>query len=332
MQIPILKTLQKIPGGLMIVPLLIGVLFNTFAPDALDIGGFTTAMFRAGALPFIAVFVLCHAAQINVKQVGVPVYKGIVWLGAKVLVAIGIGWLVGTIWGPAGIWGLTPLAIIGGMANSNGGLFVTLTGQYGDSTDVGAISIVSLSDGPFFTMVGLGLAGLADIPFIALVAVIVPIILGFILGNLDEDMRQFLKNGTVLMIPFFAFPLGAGLHLQNIVDAGLQGIVLGLMTVFIIGSIGVLCTRLFGKKFKAAGASIGTTAGNAALTPAALALVDPSLIPFEAAATVQIATSVIITAVLCPLYVGWLAKKLNDTTGQAANAEVTSGSNTEVSV
>jgi len=321
MQVPILKTLQKIPGGLMIVPLLIGVLFNTFIPEALNIGGFTTAMFRGGALAFIGLFVLCHAAQIEIKKVGVPVYKGAVWLGAKVTVAIIIGWIVGTVFGPAGILGLTPLAIIGGMANSNGGLFVTLTGQYGDSTDVGAISIVSLSDGPFFTMVGLGLAGFADIPFIALVAVIVPIVLGLILGNLDEDMRKFLKQGTVLLIPFFAFPLGAGLHLQNIVDAGLQGIVLGLATVFIIGTVGVLCTRLFGKKFKAAGAAIGTTAGNAALTPAALALVDPSLAPFAADATVQIATSVIITAVLCPLYVGWLAKKLNDTTGQDSRNE-----------
>lgn len=310
MQLPILKTIQKVPGGLMVIPLILGVITNTFFPQAIEIGGFTTAMFRAGALPFIAVFVLCHAAQINIQQVGVPVYKGIVWLVAKVGVGIAIGWAVGTFFGPAGFLGLTPLALIGGMANSNGGLFVTLTGQYGDSTDVGAISIISLSDGPFFTMVGLGLAGLADIPFIALVAVIVPIVLGLILGNLDEDLRAFLKNGTLLMIPFFAFPLGAGLHLQNIVDAGFSGVLLGAMTVVIIGSVGILCTRLFGKEFKAVGASIGTTAGNAALTPAALALVDPSLVPYEATATVQIATSVIITAVFAPMFVGFMDKQL----------------------
>jgi len=305
----ILQTIQKIPGGLMVVPLLMGATINTFAPEALNIGGFTTALFRTGALPLIALFVLCHGAQINIKKAGIPVYKGTVYMIVKFFLGASIGWAVGGLFGPAGIWGLTPLAIIGGMVNSNGGLFVTLSSQYGDSTDVGAISIVSLSDGPFFTMIALGMAGLADIPIMAFVAVLVPIVIGFILGNLDEDLRQFLKAGTVLLIPFFAFPLGAGLNFQNIVDAGLQGIVLGFMTVLVIGTGGFLSTRLFGK-LKAAGAAIGTTAGNAALTPLAIAAVDPSLIPFEPTATVQIATSVIITAIFCPLFVGFLDKQI----------------------
>jgi len=321
MQVPILKFLQKVPGGLMIIPLLIGVTLNTFAPAALDIGGFTTALFRNGAMPLIALFVLCHGAQINIKQAGIPVYKGIVYTLLKFSVGASIGWAVGTIFGPAGFWGLTPLAIIGAMTNSNGGLFVALTSKYGDSTDTGAISILSLTDGPFFTMLGLGLAGLADIPFMQLVAVLIPIFVGFILGNLDEEMRAFLKHGTVVIIPFFAFPLGAGLNFSNVIDAGPQGILLGAMTVFIIGTVGFLASRLFGS-FKAAGAAIGTTAGNAALTPAALVLVDPSLAPFEAAATVQIATSVIITAIFCPLYVGWLDKRIKSKKGNNNQPEV----------
>jgi 2-keto-3-deoxygluconate permease len=309
MQVPILKTLQKIPGGLMIVPLLIGVMLNTFAPQALDIGGFTTHLFRGGAMPLIAFFVLCHGSQINIKQAGVPVYKGITYTLLKFSVGALIGWTVGRLFGPAGVLGLTPLALVGAMTNSNGGLFVALTGKYGDSTDTGAISILSLTDGPFFTMLGLGLAGIADIPVMQLVAVLVPIFIGFILGNLDDDMRALLKHGTVVPIPFFAFALGAGLNFQNIIDAGFSGVLLGLMTVLIVGTVGFLASRLFGN-FRAAGAAIGTTAGNAAMTPAALVAADPSLLPFLEVATVQIATSVIITAVFCPIYVDWLDKRM----------------------
>ena len=43
-----LKLMQRIPGGLIIVPMLIGVLCNTFIPDVLELGGFTTGMFKTG--------------------------------------------------------------------------------------------------------------------------------------------------------------------------------------------------------------------------------------------------------------------------------------------
>jgi len=309
----ILKGMQKVPGGMMVIPLVLGAAINTIEQSVdfniLNIGGFTQALFRQGALPLIALFVLCHGAQINVRQAGLPVAKGAVFTIVKVAVGGFIGLAVGWIFGPEGFWGLAPLAVVAAMVNCNGGLYVTLASQYGDSTDVGAISILSITDGPFFTMVVLGAAGFADIPFIAFVAVLVPIVIGFILGNLDEDWRNFLKQGTHLLIPFFAFPLGAGLTFRNIIDAGPPGILLGLATVLVIGTVGLLSTRIFGK-LRAAGVAIGTTAGNAALVPLALANIDPSLVPFEPEATVMVATSVLVTAILCPFYVAWWDKRL----------------------
>lgn len=46
----IMRFLRKVPAGMMIVPLLIGAFMNTFFPEALKIGSFTTATFSsAGA-------------------------------------------------------------------------------------------------------------------------------------------------------------------------------------------------------------------------------------------------------------------------------------------
>ncbi|MDR2523724.1 MAG: 2-keto-3-deoxygluconate permease [Synergistaceae bacterium] len=311
--VPILKTIHKVPGGLMVVFLVLGCLVNTFAPQSLMIGSFTTALFKNGALPLIAVMLFCSGAQITVKTAGIALWKGMVLNTSKVLLGITAAVVVGKILGPHAAWlGITPLAFISAMSNSNGGLYAALASRYGDDSDVGALAVISSNDGPFFEMAFMGLSGLADIPWIALVAVVVPIIIGMILGNLDEDIRKFLAPGVMISIPFFAFPLGAGLNLNQLVEAGVPGIVLGLFTLVFTGVGSYFIYKLLvpksTRKNDAVGAAVGTTAGNAAMTPTAFANVDASFAPYAAAATVQVSASIVITALLCPILVDFLAR------------------------
>ena len=48
---PMFTTMQKVPAEVMLIPLAMGVLVNTFVPDALQIGGFTQALFKDGRWP-----------------------------------------------------------------------------------------------------------------------------------------------------------------------------------------------------------------------------------------------------------------------------------------
>jgi 2-keto-3-deoxygluconate permease len=278
----------------MVVPLLLGATINTFFPQILEIGGFTTALFKQGAMPLIALFLLCNGSQITIRQAGVSLSKGVALTAVKLFIGVVLGWFVGKFMGPFGFFGLSSLAIIGALTNSNGGLYTALASQYGDPDDVGAIAVLSINDGPFLTMVAMGATGLANIPFIYLVAVIIPILVGMVLGNLDEDWKKFLEPGQKLLIPFFAFPLGAALDFRTIFKAGLPGFLLTIKYIF--------------REKKAVGAAIGTTAGNAVATPAAVAAADPTLAPLVEIATAQIAASVIVTAVLAPLLVAYLDK------------------------
>lgn len=132
---------------------------------------------------------------------------------------------------------------------------------------------------------------------------VLPILPGFILGNLDEDIREFLRPGQRLLIPFFAFPLGAGIDFSAILRAGPPGVLLGVMTVVISGFGAMIALRLIGRRNVISGACEASTAGNAVATPAAVALADPTYRAVEAAATAQVAASTVTTAILTPPFV-----------------------------
>ncbi|MFJ7724680.1 2-keto-3-deoxygluconate permease [Neobacillus sp. NPDC097160] len=315
------QSIDKVPGGLMVVPLLAGALLNTIdqlhlplimdflkglgvAANAdgnyefLKIGGFTQALFKDGALTLCALFLFCAGSQMNLRVGGKALKKGVLLTTSKYLA----GFIVGMVWGMLsdpvhGFLGLSTMAIIAAMTNGNGGMFAALTGQYGNRSDVGATAVLSLNDGPFFTLMALGMMG-ANFPLIAFVAVLLPILIGMILGNLDNEIRTFLAAGESLVIPFFAFALGAGMNLASFFNPEVvgAGIVLAVMTVILSGGAMVLTFKLFREKSFIAPWAEASTAGNAVATPAAIA----------AAATVA-AGSGLMTAAEAEVYQGLVA-------------------------
>ena len=341
--VQIKKTIEKVPGGLMVVPLFFAALLNTIdqmhipfimsflkslgvAPvkpgiyEFLKIGGFTQWLFKDGALPLIALFLFCCGSQMNLRVGGVAMKKGILLTASKYFT----GLIVGVLWGKLsgdmmnGFLGLSTMAIIAAMTNGNGGMYAALTGQYGNRSDVGAVAVLSLNDGPFFTLMALGMLG-ANFPIIAFIAVLLPIGIGMLLGNLDPDIRSFLKPGESLPIPFFAFALGAGMNFATFFNPKVvvAGVTLGLMTVTLTALTGILVFKLFREKSQIAPVAEASTAGNAVGTPAAIAAAASvaagagMMSPAEAQAyknlveiaTLQVSLSTLTTAILCPFAV-----------------------------
>lgn len=306
-------TLDRIPGGMMVVPLLLAATINTFAPDLLRIGNFTEALFVNSAGALIALFLLCAGAQINLKNVGTAFAKGATLLAMKWVVGAAVGLIAYMFAGPDGLFiGLVPLAIIAAMTNSNGGLYVAIVGQYGKPDDKAAYSLLALNDGPFLTMVALaifGAMGFVDgfFSIVSFVSVLLPIVIGMILGNSDEEMRAFLAKGSDMLIPFFAFALGMGINFNAIIDGGGAGVLLGFITVLFTGTAGFLVFRFFGWN-PIVGAAEGSTAGNAVATPMAIATANAAFAPVAQLATVQVAASTVTTAILLPFYISFLVK------------------------
>lgn len=320
--IPIKASIEKIPGGMMIVPLLLGSIVATFFPHVPKVfGSFTGALFT-GALPIMAVFYVCMGAGISLSSTPYVIKKGGVLFGSKVLIAIVCGILLGKLWGEQPVaagWlaGMSVLAVVAAMNDTNGGLYMALMGQYGKPEDVGAYSIMSLESGPFLTMVTLGIAGLSTFPWQTLVGSILPLMVGMVLGNLDREMRRFLTAAVPVMLPFFAFALGGGLDLHNVWRAGLLGIGLGVF-VLVVGSIVLfIADRVTGGN-GIAGVAAASTAGNAAAVPAIVAAANPVYAEAAKSATLLVASCVVVTTIGVPLMTALVARLVSGRASQGA--------------
>lgn len=310
---PIKKTLERLPGGMMIVPLLVGALLATLAPGTgTFFGSFTGALF-SGSLPILAVFYVCLGATIPIQALPRGLRRGGVLLAGKIITGLLLGIAFGQLWGEkpltSGFFsGLSTLAIVAAMNDTNGGLYLALMQKYGKPEDASAYTLMSLESGPFLTMLTLGLAGLAAFPWQTLVGGLLPLAIGIALGNLDRDLRSFFGGAAPVMIPFFAFALGTTLDLHRVAQAGMLGILLGIAVVLISGTVLWTLDRLNGGS-GTAGLAAATTAGNAAAVPALVATANPAYADAAGPATILVASSVIVTALLAPLLTVWWAPR-----------------------
>lgn len=293
----------------MILPLISGAVITTATPRAgTFFGSFTNALFT-GALPILAVFYVCMGSRISLRTLPYVLRKGGILLGVKVALGFITAAVLGRVIGVDPIqsgWlaGLSTLAVVAAINDTNGGLYMALMEQYGKPEDAAAYSVMALESGPFLTMVSLGIAGLSSFPWQTMVGSILPLAVGMILGNIDPELREFLSRGASLLIPFFSFALGTTLDLHRVWNAGLLGVFLGLFVVGVCAVCLVSMDVLIGGN-GTAGMAASTTAGNAAAVPMLVATANHSYLAAAGSATVLVAASVIVSSLVVPPLTSW---------------------------
>jgi 2-keto-3-deoxygluconate permease len=172
---------------------------------------------------------------------------------------------------------------------------------------------MSLESGPLVTMLILGSTGVAVFEPHVFVGAVLPFLIGFLLGNLDHDLRTYFGKATQALIPFFGFALGSSIDLGVIVDTGLLGILLGVVVIIITGVPLILADKFIGRGNGTAGLAASSTAGAAVANPMLVANMKPEFLPAAETATALVAASVIVTSILVPIitayYSGYMKKK-----------------------
>ncbi len=293
----------------MVCPLFLGMVVNTFFPHLLKIGGFTEALSGVGYPTVLGMYLFTVGTKMTLKAAPRMLKRGFgilfVKVGTATLFALALAKFFG-----GNLLGISTLAVMTAMSDTNGGMFLALTSVMGDKEDVGTYVPQSIETGPFLTMLIFVGTGLAVIPWLTMVSVIAPIFVGAFLGNIDSDLRDFFSTHEPIIVPFMAFTLGQTINLRAVVTAGLSGVFLGVTVWIVTGFVCILADKLLGGT-GVAGAAASSTAGNSASVPKAVAMADPKFAPVAGAATVQVAASVIVTAILTPLLTSWMYRKNN---------------------
>ncbi|HBD4974574.1 TPA: 2-keto-3-deoxygluconate transporter [Escherichia coli] len=325
------RSIEKIPGGMMLVPLFLGALCHTFSPGAGKyFGSFTNGMIT-GTVPILAVWFFCMGASIKLSATGTVLRKS----GTLVVTKIAVAWVVAAIASriipehgvDVGFFaGLSTLALVAAMDMTNGGLYASIMQQYGTKEEAGAFVLMSLESGPLMTMIILGTAGIASFEPHVFVGAVLPFLVGFALGNLDPELREFFSKAVQTLIPFFAFALGNTIDLTVIAQTGLLGILLGVAVIIVTGIPLIIADKLIGGGDGTAGIGDGTagiaassSAGAAVATPVLIAEMVPAFKPMAPAATSLVATAVIVTSILVPILTSIWSRKVK---ARAAKIEI----------
>ncbi|WP_105031134.1 2-keto-3-deoxygluconate permease [Arthrobacter ruber] len=110
-------------------------------------------------------------------------------------------------------------------------------------------------------------AGLGNIPFLTLLTLLaaaIPVILGFIIGSLDAKWTEVMRPVPSIVIPIFAFALGTGIDLRNVIAGDISGIFVGTAATLITGTLVYIGYRFVLRRGAKAGSRRATQATLAA--------------------------------------------------------------------
>lgn len=312
--IPIHRMLGKIPGGKIIIPLIIGSIIVTIC-DACgvddpwaQIGSPSMYLFSSKGITIVLGFMLFFTGtQIDVRKMKPMLGRGLPLLILRLGIAYGLSFLFFYLTKDYdNVWiGISFITFTSCMTSTNAGMFMGLVNPYGDDADYSYFGLLLLTALPAFPMLLIqGVSTSGSVDYMSMISILLPIIFGMILGNVDPSIRKVFKHGNDVVIPFLGFQFGSAIKLGTAV----QMIPQGLFLIACWYVLGVIPSMLFERYvLKRPGyISIGCSA------MAGVALSIPPLVferglfeSFTAEALdkslASLALVLVVTSILCPI-------------------------------
>lgn len=306
----ILGHIQKIPGGMMIIPMFITAIINTFFPQSLQIGGLTTALFTSkGTLTVIGVIMFLTGCQFKVNEIPMTLKRGGAICAGRLIIGYAAAWLVMHFFGLEGFWGISAMAFTVAMVSTNPGIYIALVSQYGDGVDRAAFGLLNVIAVPAAPILIMEAASGAGIDYMSILATLAPFVAGMFLGNLDEKIRQLTGPALPAMLPFLGFCFGASINLFAAVKSGVAGILLTIVYIVINVPLMLLLDRQILRRPGYGAVASCSVAGISVVVPMMLGANNSAYMPYVEASTAQLAMAVVFTSFITPWITGAIMRR-----------------------
>lgn len=138
------------------------------------------------------------------------------------------------IFGLDGFLGISLVGFICTITSLNPSLFLAIMEDCGDEVDMSAFGFISLFATPVVAMLIFGLSQPTNIDYMSIVSLIIPLILGVAIGNIDKDLGKFISTGMPFMIFALGWSVGNSINLFEAVKAGFSGIIMAIIYYILI--------------------------------------------------------------------------------------------------
>lgn len=313
------KSLQKVPAGTMFVPLIIGAIITTVCQGffQLDLWGtlgnpMKDMFSSSGQMLIIGLMLFCTGTQLKISDMKDALHRGVL----LILVRLGIAYLLCALFymafGYDGIFGISFLAFVCAVTSANAALYMGIISPFGDKADKASFGIMLICSMPLLPLLFLGFygtSGFGEAQVMQIISLIIPFILGMVLGNLDEDIRKVFAGGNAIILPFLGFEFGSTINLINAFKMIPQGLLLSIVYFIIVIIPSYLFERTVLHRPGYASVASGSLAGVALVIPSMAATSNAAFEPYVTSAVAVLAFVLAVTNILCPFMVKFILTK-----------------------
>lgn len=307
-----LKNIRKIPGGLLLIPMFISAIFNTFNPDLFYIGGLTQALLTKEGLNYVlAAACFFSGTLLDIGRLSKVLKKHGVLIVVKTIISIILGYIFINLFGLAGTLGISAITFVAVITSTNPSLYLSLVEEYGTTDDLGAFGLLGMICVPAYPMFIYGISQGGNIDWMPIISTLIPLAMGMILGNLDKDFTKLFSPGVGILVPLMGWSFGTGINLMDATKAGAQGLIL-IIIYYILMAIPLY---FFEKKvLKGDGITalaMSSIAGMSVSVPPLLGQTVPAIAEIASTASAQITLGVVLTSFITPFLIKRIKKKVS---------------------